>query len=180
MDKEWAEKNKEIQTLLSKEVTFRDAVRKLVEFREEMFTQITQIVEAYPDEAFYLMPFAGAGGYHSKTLAYSIWHIFRIEDIVAHEMIAGDDQILFRDDHLNSIASLMITTGNELKGEEIEEFSRKLNVKALYSYAKAVKESGSRILMQLQYKDLKRKFSAETKQKLIESKWSVKMRTHSG
>ena len=44
------------------------------------------------------MPFAGAKGYHNKTLAYSIWHIFRIEDIVSHEMIAGDEQILFRED----------------------------------------------------------------------------------
>ena len=34
-------------------------------------------------------------GYHSKTLAYSVWHIFRIEDIVAHEMIAEDQQVLF-------------------------------------------------------------------------------------
>ena len=43
-------------------------------------------------------------------------------------------------------------------------------MKALYLYAKAVKESGDGILSQLQYKDLKRKFGEETKQKLIESK----------
>ena len=95
MDKNWAEKNKEVQKLLSKEITFKEAVQKLIAFREEMFTQITQIVDAYPDEAFSLMPYAGADGYHSKTLAYSIWHIFRIEDIVAHEMIAGDEQMPF-------------------------------------------------------------------------------------
>lgn len=29
----------------------------------------------------------GNDGYHSKTLGYSIWHIFRIEDIVVHEMM---------------------------------------------------------------------------------------------
>lgn len=46
------------------------------------------------------MPFAGAKGYHSKMLAYFIWHIFRIEDIVAYEMIAGDEQILFQDERL--------------------------------------------------------------------------------
>ena len=83
MNKDWAEKNKEIQTLLSKEATFRDAIQKLIAFREELFQQITWIVEGYPDKAFYQLPFAGAKGYYSKTLAYSIWHIFRIEDIVA-------------------------------------------------------------------------------------------------
>ncbi len=64
--------------------------QKLIEFRKVLFQQITWIVEGYPEKAFFQMPFAGVKGYHSKTLAYSIWHIFRIEDIVAHEMIAED------------------------------------------------------------------------------------------
>ncbi|MCR5338457.1 MAG: DUF3795 domain-containing protein [Lachnospiraceae bacterium] len=170
MDKNWSEKNKEIQKLLSKEATFQEAIQKLVEFRGELFQQITWIVEGYPEKAFCQLPFSGAKGYHSKTLAYSIWHVFRIEDIVAHEMIAEDEQILFRDDFTEKTASPIITTGNELEGEEIAEFSKKLNVQELYLYAKAVKESGDKILSQLQYKDLKRKFDEDTKQKLIESK----------
>ena len=170
MNKEWADKNKEIQTLLAKEATFEEAIKKLIEFRGELFQQITWIVEGYPEEAFYQMPFAGAAGYHSKTLAYSIWHIFRIEDIVAHEMIAGDEQILFHEGFLGKTASPIITTGNELKGEEIAEFSKKLDVKELYLYAKAVKEATDQILLQLQYKDLKKKFTDETKQKLIDGK----------
>ena len=170
MDKEWSDKNKEIQTLLSKEATFKEAIKKLIEFRGDMFNRITQIVDTYPDEAFSLMPFAGADGYHSKTLAYSIWHIFRIEDIVVHEMIAEDEQILFREKYLKKTKSPIITTGNELEGEEITEFSKKLNVKELYLYAKTVKESTDQILLQLQYKDIKKKFTEETKQKLIKSK----------
>ncbi|MBQ4220262.1 MAG: DUF3795 domain-containing protein [Butyrivibrio sp.] len=170
MNKDWSAKNKEIQGLLSKESTFCEAIEKLIEFRDEMFQQITWIIEGYPEKAFYQLPFAGAKGYHSKTLAYSIWHIFRIEDIVAHEMLAGDEQKLFCDDHLSTIASPIITTGNELEGEEIVEFSKKLNVQSLYLYAEAVKESTEQILLQLQYKDLKTKFSEGTKQKLIESK----------
>ena len=170
MDKEWSDKNKEIQTLLSKEATFKEAIKKLIEFRGDMFNRITQIVDTYPDEAFSLMPFAGADGYHSKTLAYSVWHIFRIEDIVAHEMIAEDEQILFREKFLKKTKSPIITTGNELEGEEIAEFSKILNVKELYLYAKTVKESTDQILLQLQYKDIKKKFTEETKQKLIKSK----------
>ena len=48
MDKNWSEKNKEIQKLLSKEVTFSEAIEKLLAFREELFQQITWIVEGYP------------------------------------------------------------------------------------------------------------------------------------
>ena len=61
--------NKEMQALLSKETTFKDAISKLIELRESLFEQITQIVNAFPEEAFWQMPFAGADGYHSKTLA---------------------------------------------------------------------------------------------------------------
>lgn len=170
MNKDWSEKNKEIQKLLSKEATFSDAIEKLIEFRNELFQHIIWIVEGYPKEAFYQQPFAGANGYHSKTLAYSIWHIFRIEDIVAHEMIAEDEQILFSEKFLKKTASPIITTGNELEGKKIAEFSKKLNVQELYLYAKAVKESTDKILLQLQYKDLKRKFNEDTKKRLIKGK----------
>ncbi|MCR5592028.1 MAG: DUF3795 domain-containing protein [Lachnospiraceae bacterium] len=170
MDKDWSEKNKEIQKFISKEATFKEAVQKLIEFRKELFQQITWIVEGYPEKAFFQMPFAGARGYHSKTLAYSIWHIFRIEDIVAHEMIAEDEQILFGEKYLEKIASPIITTGNELEGNDIAEFSEKLNVQELYLYAKAVKESTDQLILRLQYKDLKRKFDEDTRKKLIDSK----------
>ena len=40
------------------------------------------------------MPFAKAEGYHSKTLTYSIWHVFRIEDIVLHTLILNNSQVL--------------------------------------------------------------------------------------
>ena len=84
MNKDWSEKNKTIQQMIGKETTYKAGIKLLIEFRSELFEQITQIVNGFPREAFTQMPFAGANGYHSKTLAYSIWHIFRIEDIVAH------------------------------------------------------------------------------------------------
>ena len=166
MDQEWSEKNKEIQKLLSKEATFKEAIHQLVEFREIMFDQITQIVTTFPKEAFYQMPFAGANGYHSKTLGYSIWHIFRIEDIVAHEMIAEDQQVLFASGFDKSIHSPIITTGNELAGEGIAAFSRQLDIKELYRYAQEVKQSSDRILTSLSSADAKRTFGDEMIAKL--------------
>ena len=131
MDKHWSEMNKEMQALIAKKDTFKGGIGKLLELRKSLFEQITQIVNTFPEDAFQKMPFAGAEGYHSKTLAYSIWHIFRIEDIVAHEMIAEDRQVLFSRDFQTAIHSPIITTGNELSGDEISEFSRQLDIKAL-------------------------------------------------
>lgn len=166
VDKDWAEKNKEIQKLLSREATFPAAVDALIAFREEIFEQVTQIVNTFPGEAFSRMPFAGAEGYHSKTLAYSIWHIFRIEDIVAHEMMAGDRQVLFAGDFLASVHSPIITTGNELAGQEIADFSAQLDIRQLWLYAREVMTASHGILRGLKYGDLKRRFGEEMKEKL--------------
>ena len=166
MDKEWSNMNSELQALLSKEATFGDAMRALVGLRQSVFAQITQIVDTFPEEAFSQMPFAGAESYHSKTLAYSIWHIFRIEDIVAHEMIAEDRQVLFAQGFDAAVRAPIITTGNELSGDAIADFSKQLDLKALYRYARAVMESTHQILAKLTYPDLKRTFGEDMVAKL--------------
>ena len=167
MNREWAEKNKKMQELIGKEKTFPEGIEVLLELRKDLFEQITSIVREYPAEAFWQMPFAGAEGYHSKTLVYSIWHIFRIEDIVAHSMILQDDQVLFREHWLKKTKSPIITTGNELQGEQIAEFSKNLDVKEVFEYAKAVMNSTNELLKGLEYKELKRKFTDADKEKLI-------------
>ena len=161
MNKNWSDMNKEMQAMIAKKATFKDGMEKLLALRKSLFEQITQIVNTFPAEAFYQMPFAGAEGYHSKTLAYSIWHIFRIEDIVAHEMVAEDQQILFRQGFQDAIHSPIVTTGNELCGNEIMDFSRQLNVKALYRYAQEVMRSTDQMLQSLENADLKRKYGEE-------------------
>jgi len=180
MNKEWSEKQKQIQILLGKESTYKDGIKLLIELRKELFEQISQIVNGYPVEAFYQMPFANAKGYHSKTLSYSIWHIFRIEDIVAHTLIAGDDQIFITGDYQKKIGSPIITTGNELQGQEIAEFSKKLNVRALYEYAREVMLSTNSLLMKLEYSQMKTRYSDADKKNLQNPVVSVRMRMLSG
>ena len=167
MNKDWSEKNKKMQTLIGREVTFAEGMNVLIDLRYDLFTQVSYIENGYPAEAYYQMPFAGADGYHSKTLAYSMWHIFRIEDIVAHTLIKGDEQVLFSGDWQKRIGSPIITTGNELVGEEIKEFSKKLNVNALFEYCKAVMDSTNELLCSLSYKDLKSSFSDEDKNRIL-------------
>ena len=109
MDKDWSDKNKEFQKLISKETTFKEGIKVLLELRDSLFEQITQIVKGYPKDAFWKMPFAKAEGYHSKTLAYSIWHVFRIEDIVLHTLILNNSQVLERGEWQKKIGAEIIT-----------------------------------------------------------------------
>ena len=59
-------------------------------------------------------------------------------------MIAEDPQVLFAQDFEKSVRSPIITTGNELVGEAIVVFSKKLDIGELYRYALEVMESTKR------------------------------------
>ena len=61
-------------------------------------------------------------GYESKTIAYSIYHVFRIEDIVLNTLIKNKEQVFLRDDYQNKMNLSIITTGNELMRENILSF----------------------------------------------------------
>ena len=170
MDKEWSEKNKKMQELISKEGSFSKGIKLLLELRAELFEQITSIVKTFPAVAFYQMPFGAGEGSHRTTLAWSLWHTFRIEDIVAHELILKDKQILLQGTWLKKTASPIITTGNELDGDAMIEFSKKLNIKGVYEYCKAVMESTNKMLGKLQFSDLKKTFSDIDRERVIASK----------
>ena len=117
-------------------------------------------------EDFNAMPYINADGYHSKNIAYSIWHIFRIEDIVAHTLVAGDEQVFFEGDYQKKINSPIITTGNELIKEQISDFTKQLDIDELYAYIQEVKKSTDEIVRGLSYDMLKQKVSDDRKNTL--------------
>ena len=166
MNKEWAEMNKTIQLQIKKKDTFAMGIDTLLKLRGLLMEQIMQFKNELSLDDFSAMPYMNAKGYHSKTIAYSLWHIFRIEDIVAHSLIAGDEQILFREDYQRRIKSPIITTANELVKEEIGEFSKKLSIEELYNYITEVDVSTTQILTELTYSDIKAKMSDEKRKQL--------------
>ena len=170
MNKDWSEKNKKMQALISKEATFDEGIKLLIELRTELFEQISFIVKTFPSVAFYQLPFGDGEGNHCTTLAWSLWHTFRIEDIVSHELILKNKQILFDGEWLERTGSVTITTGNELAGDTLIEFSKKLDIKATYDYCKTVMDSTNEMLEHLKFEDLKKTFTGEDRERLVESK----------
>ena len=166
MNKEWSALNKAMQLQLKKKETFADGLQTLFALRKTLMETLLCLKTDLSRKDFDAIPFINADGFHSKTIAYSIWHIFRIEDIVAHTLICDDQEIFFSEHYKERINSPIITTGNELVKQEIADFSAKLNLEELYSYAQKVKESTEKILIGLSFDDLKRKISAERKIKL--------------
>lgn len=166
MNKSWSELNRKMQIQLKKEATFSDGIETLFELRKELMQAADGFFRDFSREEFCAMPFINAEGYHSKTVAYSLWHIFRIEDIVANTLIAGCGQVFFRENYKERTNSPIITTGNELVKQQIAEFSRQLNLGELQNYIHEVKAQTEKILCALSYSDLKKKVSAKRRKKL--------------
>ncbi len=159
MNQEWSELNKTVQTQLKKKDTYKAGIDSLLRLRDQLMETIASFRDELSREEFNAIPFINANGYHCKTIAYSIWHIFRIEDIVSHTLIGEDEQVFFSGNYQERIHSPIITTGNELVKQQIADFSKQLEMEELYSYIFEVKKSTEEILKNLSYEELKKKVS---------------------
>ena len=166
MNREWSDLNKTMQLQLKKEESWQAGMDTLIDLRNQLMDVLLSFKKDLKREVFDAIPFINADGYHCKTIGYSIWHIFRIEDIVAHTLINGDAQIFFFGNYQKRIHSPIITTGNELVKQQIADFSRQLDLDELYTYITEVKRSTEKILKELPYDKLKWKISNERKENL--------------
>ena len=166
MNREWAELNKTMQLQIKKKDTYATGIETLLALRKMLMEQIIQFKNELSNDDFSAMPYMNAKGYNNKTIAYSLWHIFRIEDIVAHSLIENNEQILFVGDYQRRIKSPIITTANELVKEEIRDFSNKLSIEELYNYIAEVDASTTQILKALTYSDMKEKVTDESRKRL--------------
>lgn len=166
MNKEWSEQNKKMQSLIKKADTFEEGKDVLFTLRDDLMDSLLSLKAELGREDFDSMPYINADGYHCKNIAYSIWHIFRIEDIVAHTLINGDEEVFFSGNYQSRINSPLITTGNELVKEQISDFTKQLDLDELYSYIAEVKNSTEEIIRNLKYSDLKAKILDERRENL--------------
>ena len=166
MNKDWSELNKTMQLLLKKEESMHAGIKTLVDLRNQLMDVLLSFKKDLKRADFDAIPFMNASGYHCKTIGYSIWHIFRIEDIVVHTLIAGNDQIFFTGNYQRRIHSPIITTGNELVKQQIADFSRQLDLDELYTYITDVKRSTETIINNLPYDMLRWKTPEERNERL--------------
>ena len=152
-----------MQAQIKKKDTYKMGIDTLLDLRSRLMQTLVSFKEELCREDFNAIPFMNADGYHSKTIAYSIWHIFRIEDIVAHTVIKEEEQIFFAGNYKERINSPIITTGNELIKQQIADFSKQLDLEELYSYIFEVCASTEKMLEQLSYDELKWKIPEERK-----------------
>ena len=80
---------------IRKRDAYEEGIGTLFDLRNQLMETLLSLNNELGREDFDAIPFINADGYHSKTIAYSIWHIFRIEDIVMNTLINEDEKVLF-------------------------------------------------------------------------------------
>lgn len=168
MDKNYSERHKVILSQLKKELSFYDGIKNLIDLREDLFlNHVEKYFSRLSKDDFCKIPFAGLTGNKDATISWSIYHVFRIEDIICHNFISNDEQIFFAQDYQKKMNCSVITTANEMNDEQMIEFSKDLNPDELFSYAKEVKNVSQKVLSNLTFKQAKEKVSEQQKQKLL-------------
>lgn len=101
-----------------------------------------------------------------ETIAWHLWHIARIEDLVSNLLIAEQSQI-FGDEWMARMNIAVQDTGNAMTDEEIINFSEQVNKQELINYRNAVGARTRVVLKLLTPPDLKRKPGAEYLERLV-------------
>jgi hypothetical protein len=167
MNEKWSDLNKTMQLQIKKKETFPLGIDTLLVLRKELLKQAFEMKDILTDDEFCAIPFINANGYHNKTIAYSLYHVFRIEDIVTSTLIKKQEQIFFVNDYKKRMRSTIVTTGNELQKQEIADFSSKLDIDEMYNYILDVNGSTTQLLLNLTYQDLKMKITEDDKKNLL-------------
>lgn len=174
MGKEWNDMNKKFQLLISKKETFNEGKETLLELRKSMYDIVFLVRNGFNPKGYALMPFKNSTGYESKSMAYSIYHIMRIEDIVCHTLIKNDEQVFDKKEYQKRLGINIKTTGNELNKEEVEDFSNRINVSELFNYFIDVYNESNEMIRRLKFEDLKKDIPLDKKEYLYKSSYVSK------
>lgn len=90
------------------------------------------------------------------SIAWHLWHITRIEDIIANILIADSSQILDKK-WIKKLNCSIIDTGNAMSKEDMVRFNKEINPDVLLEYRNTVGAGTNKILKQLTASDIKTK-----------------------
>lgn len=100
------------------------------------------------------------------TVAWNLWHITRIEDIVINLLIKPTSQIL-DENWVSKLHTKIKDTGNAMSDDEIMSFSKEVSLSALQDYRKAVGIRTKEVVESLAYEDLFRKPTREELDRIL-------------
>lgn len=169
---DWTKKQNDLKLLLSKKQTFNDGIQLAMEMHgllhdKKVYKNTVKTI--YDNLWDNLKNETGKIITNKETsILWNIWHITRIEDIVANIIIGNRDEVL--DDAIQKKLNIKIKdTGNAMSRNEIELLNKTINIKILNEYRIAVGKQTAKIIKSLDYADMKRKAEKHQLDKIMEN-----------
>lgn len=169
----WGSKQELLRNILLKLDKFEEAINLCLEQHAMVHSsEMSQIsVVTFEDElwnnldeiAFRTMPTI-----NDETIAWSLWHLTRVEDITMNILVADADQVINTDNWLEKMQVKICDTGNSMTDEEIIELSSIINMQELRNYRIAVGRRSREMIRNFQPADLKRKMEAARLQRVLD------------
>ncbi len=103
----------------------------------------------------------------NTTVVWNIWHLTRIEDLIAGIVIADEAQ-LFNDERKASIGSVISDTGNAMTAAEVQRLSDDIDIDGLRRYRREVAGRTQKILRALPVKDCNRKVRPDQMRRILQ------------
>jgi hypothetical protein len=102
------------------------------------------------------------------SVAWCIWHMARIEDVVLNLLVAGSPEILLQEDWLGRMRTTLRHTGNAMDGEDVAKLSATIDIEALRAYRVAVGRRTREIVQQLEPEALKQRVDPRRLQQVMD------------
>lgn len=162
----------ELRKLIRSRKTFEPAIELALEIHAVTHTRAVslavaptfcdELLDGLTDKDYSVMPTR-----QDETIAWHLWHIARIEDLVGNLLIAGQPQI-FNAEWMTRMNVGVRDTGNIMTDKQIIDFSEQVNKQELIHYRDTVGRQTREILKALTPDDLKRKPRAEYLNRLVD------------
>jgi hypothetical protein len=170
--KTWNEKQKNLKALLPIEKTFNKGKELLLEMHSLVHDKKVYNTNS---ETFYDNLWDNLNEDTCKIISnketsilWNIWHITRIEDLIAN-IIIGNKETIFNKETQTKLGIKIKDTGNAMTYSEIESFNKSINIKELKAYRVKVGKSTKKIIEALEFDDLKRKVEKSQLEKIIQN-----------
>lgn len=169
----WGSKQKLLRSILLKVDQFEEAITLCLEqhamVHSSEMSQINSVTfedelwEGLNETTFRTMPTV-----KDETIAWSLWHVTRIEDITMSILVADEAQVIHRDNWLEKMNVRVYDTGNSMTDREIIDLSSKINMQELRKYRIAVGRMTREVIQNFQPEDLKRKMQSARLQRVLD------------
>ncbi|MDR3254502.1 MAG: DinB family protein [Synergistaceae bacterium] len=156
----FSEQHKELGRIIRDKDRFEEAKQMFLSFHSSLNFEADKLLKELAPQEWTIMPTV-----KDETIAWSIWHITRIEDLTVGILVGGDRQI-FDQQQKEKLNVAIVDTGNALSDDEIMNLSESINIHSLLDYRAAVIKRTQNIVRELSTNDMRRKVSPDGIEKI--------------